>query len=43
MMNMFLKLNKKGTTIVIASHRQDPLMDYAKVIRMERGGITGSP
>ncbi len=37
MMNMFLKLNRKGTTIVIASHRQDPLMEYAKVIRMEHG------
>lgn len=42
MMNMFLKLNRKGTTIVIASHRRDPLMDYAKVIQMEHGGISGN-
>lgn len=42
MMNMFLKLNKKGTTVVIASHRRDPLMDYAKVIQMEHGEITGN-
>jgi ABC-type ATPase involved in cell division len=39
MMNVFLKLNKKGTTIIIASHRQDPLAEYAKVIQMDRGGI----
>lgn len=41
MMNVFLKLNRKGTTIVIASHRKDPLMDYARIIQMDRGGITG--
>jgi cell division transport system ATP-binding protein len=39
MMNVFFKLNRKGTTIIIASHRDDPLMDYAKVIHMDRGSI----
>jgi cell division transport system ATP-binding protein len=39
MMNVFFKLNKKGTTIIIASHREDPLMDYAKVVHMDRGSI----
>lgn len=39
MMNVFFKLNRKGTTIIIASHREDPLMDYAKVIHMDRGSI----
>ncbi len=42
MMNVFLKLNKKGTTIIIASHRGDPLMDYARIIQMDRGGVVGS-
>jgi len=42
MMNVFLKLNKKGTTIIIASHRGDPLMDYARIIQMDRGGIVGA-
>jgi ABC-type ATPase involved in cell division len=42
MMNVFLKLNKKGTTIIIASHHGDPLMEYAKVIQMDRGSITGA-
>jgi energy-coupling factor transporter ATP-binding protein EcfA2 len=39
MMNVFFKLNRKGTTIIIASHREDPLMDYAKVVHMDRGSI----
>jgi len=39
MMNVFFKLNRKGTTIIIASHREDPLMDYAKVIHIDRGSI----
>jgi cell division transport system ATP-binding protein len=39
MMNVFFKLNRKGTTIIIASHRDDPLMDYAKVVHMDRGSI----
>ena len=42
MMNVFLKLNKKGTTIIIASHHGDPLMEYAKVIQMDRGSIAGA-
>jgi cell division transport system ATP-binding protein len=42
MMNVFLKLNKKGTTIIIASHRGDPLMEYAKVIQMDHGSIAGA-
>lgn len=42
MMNVFLKLNKKGTTIIIASHRGDPLMDYANIVHMEHGAILGS-
>jgi cell division transport system ATP-binding protein len=42
MMNVFLTLNKKGTTIIIASHRGDPLMDYARIIQMDRGGVVGS-
>jgi cell division transport system ATP-binding protein len=41
MMDVFMKLNKKGATIIIASHRSDPLMDYARIIHMERGSITG--
>jgi cell division transport system ATP-binding protein len=39
MMNVFFKLNKKGTTIIIASHREDPMMGYAKVVQMEHGNI----
>lgn len=42
MMNVFLKLNKKGTTIIIASHRGDPLMEYAKVVQMDHGSIAGA-
>lgn len=38
-MGMFLKLHKKGTTVVIASHRSDPVMEYARVIHMEHGTI----
>ncbi len=38
-MNMFYKLHKKGTTVVIASHLDDPIMEYARVIRMEHGVI----
>lgn len=39
MMNVFFKLNKKGTTIIIASHREDPMMGAAKIIRMDHGSI----
>jgi cell division transport system ATP-binding protein len=41
MMDVFIRLNKKGTTVVIASHREDPMMDFAKVVRMEHGSIMG--
>lgn len=39
LMNVFYKLHRKGTTIVIASHRSDPLMDHARIVRMEHGRI----
>lgn len=42
MMNVFFKLNKKGTTIIIASHREDPMMEYAKVFRMDCGSIVST-
>ena len=37
MMNMFFKLHKKGMTIVVASHKEDPLLDYVRVLRLDRG------
>ena len=41
MMEVFIKLNKKGTTVIIASHREDPMMVSAKIVRMEHGNIMG--
>ncbi len=39
-MNMFYKLHKKGITILIASHREDPLIDFDRIITLEKGAIT---
>jgi cell division transport system ATP-binding protein len=41
MMDVFIKLNKKGSTVIIASHREDPMMGCAKIVRMEHGSIMG--
>lgn len=38
-MNMFYRLHRKGTTLVIASHREDPFIDFARVISLDRGMI----
>lgn len=40
-MNMFYKLHKKGMTVVIASHKEDPIIDFARVIRMDKGRVVG--
>ncbi|MGC9323130.1 MAG: cell division ATP-binding protein FtsE [Desulfomonilia bacterium] len=39
MMNMFFKLHKKGMTIVLASHKEDPLLEYARVVHLDRGSL----
>lgn len=41
-MNMLYKLHKKGTTIVIASHKEDPVIDSARVVRLDKGRILSS-
>jgi cell division transport system ATP-binding protein len=38
-MNMFYRLHRKGTTLVIASHREDPFIDFARVISLDKGMI----
>ncbi|MBN2299318.1 MAG: ATP-binding cassette domain-containing protein [Deltaproteobacteria bacterium] len=38
-MNMFYRLHKKGMTMIVASHREDPVMDFARVIHLDRGRI----
>jgi cell division transport system ATP-binding protein len=38
-MNMFYKLHKKGVTMLIASHREDPLIDFARIISLDRGMV----
>ncbi len=38
-LNMFYKLHKKGVTMLIASHREDPLVDFARIITLEKGTI----
>jgi len=40
-MNMFYKLHKKGMTVVIASHKEDPIIDFARVIRLDKGRVVG--
>jgi cell division transport system ATP-binding protein len=40
-MNMFYKLHKKGVTMLIASHREDPLIDFARIISLDRGMVLG--
>ncbi|HOO44748.1 MAG TPA: ATP-binding cassette domain-containing protein [Deltaproteobacteria bacterium] len=40
-MNMFYRLHKKGMTMIVASHRDDPVMDFARVIHLDRGRIKG--
>ena len=40
-MNMFYKLHKKGMTVVIASHKEDPIIDFARVIRLDKGKEVG--
>jgi len=35
-MNMLFKLNKKGMTMLIASHREDPLIDFARTINLDK-------
>ncbi len=40
-MNMFYRLHKKGMTVVIASHKEDPIIDFARVIRLDKGKILG--
>lgn len=36
-MNMLFKLHKKGITMLIASHREDPLIDFARTIILDKG------
>lgn len=36
-MNMLFKLNKKGMTMLIASHREGPLIDLARTINLDKG------
>lgn len=36
-MNMFFKLHKKGITMIIASHREDPLIDFTRIINLDKG------
>jgi cell division transport system ATP-binding protein len=38
-MNMFFKLHKKGITMLIASHREEPLIDFARTIILDKGMI----
>lgn len=38
-MNMFYKLHKKGMTVVIASHKEDPIIDFARVVRLDKGKV----
>ena len=38
-MNMFYKLHKKGVTMLIASHREDPLIDFTRVITLDKGMV----
>lgn len=38
-MNMFYKLHKKGITMLVASHREDPLIDFARIITLDKGMI----
>ncbi len=40
-MNMFYKLHKKGMTVVISSHKEDPIIDFARVIRVDKGHVLG--
>lgn len=40
-MNMFYKLHKKGITMLIASHRDDPLLDFARVVTLDNGVLSG--
>ncbi len=39
-MNVFYKLNKKGVTVLIASHRDDPLIEFSRIITLDKGMIT---
>lgn len=39
-MNMFYKLNKKGVTVLVASHRDDPVIEFSRIITLDRGVIT---
>ena len=36
-MNMFYKLHKKGVTMLVASHREDPLINSARIIALDKG------
>jgi cell division transport system ATP-binding protein len=38
-MNMFHRLHRKGTTLVVASHREDPFIGFARVIYLDKGSI----
>ena len=38
-MNMFYKLHKKGVTMLIASHREDPLIDISRIISLDKGMV----
>jgi cell division transport system ATP-binding protein len=38
-MNMFYKLHKKGVTMLIASHREDPLIESARIISLDKGMV----
>ena len=40
-MNMFCRLHRKCTTLVIASHREDSSIDSDRGISLDRGRITG--
>jgi len=43
MMNLIFRMNKRGMTVVIASHGSDYLLEGARVIRLEKGRIREVP
>jgi ABC-type ATPase involved in cell division len=43
MMNLIFRMNKRGMTVVIASHGSDYLLEGARIIRLEKGRIREVP
>ncbi|MEA2101081.1 MAG: ATP-binding cassette domain-containing protein [Thermodesulfobacteriota bacterium] len=38
-MNLLYRFYQRGATVLIVSHNRDPLMEYARVIHMDRGRV----